>query len=356
MPDKVRLFCYNTDTAGCYWYRLFTPMNKIKELAGDKFEFNFKIQSVDDVSKYDIVILQRPTDALAIEIAEKAKNCGIPVVFEIDDSLFNIDPVNPAHKYYARKDIEYCIKYLLSYCDGMSVSTEPLYDYYKGYLSDTCKERVLPNSVDLNYYFNGTSKIPKRPGCIRVLLTGSISHNGDWAIIKDTIYDVLMSNKNVEFVLFGHLPEYFKHDKRIVFVQPVKVEQYFESLYKLNFDLMLVPLEEIEFNKYKSNLKFVEAGALKIPCIASKVFAYETTITSGENGWLLPNKVWDWTKWLRKITKDPDLIKSVGSAAYQTVKEKFDLSSTVHHWINFYNELLEPFGKKITVGEANDKV
>jgi len=87
----MKLFCYNTDTSGCYWYRLFTPFTKLKEIAkDDTFSFEFKLKHIDDLDQYDIVVLQRATDALGIEMLEKCKERHIPVVYEVDDSLFNI--------------------------------------------------------------------------------------------------------------------------------------------------------------------------------------------------------------------------------------------------------------------------
>ena len=64
----MKIAVYNTDNAGCYWYRLYTPLQKIKDKVGGDFDYTFCPPSVDSLIDYDILILQRVTDALGIEI------------------------------------------------------------------------------------------------------------------------------------------------------------------------------------------------------------------------------------------------------------------------------------------------
>jgi glycosyltransferase involved in cell wall biosynthesis len=108
---------------------------------------------------------------------------------------------------------------------------------------------------------------------------------------------------------------------------------------------MLTPLAEIDFNTYKSNLKFVEAGALGMPLVASNVVSYNQDIVDGENGWVLPNKPYHWTKLLMKLLKDKKAVKDAGKKARQVVEQKYNLDNTVMDWFNCYNKIMEDFDK-----------
>lgn len=70
------------------------------------------------------------------------KQVRAPLIYEIDDMLFNIPKWNYASDYYA--PTEDIIKKMMSLCDGMTVSTEALKEAYSPY----CKKiTVIPNHL-----------------------------------------------------------------------------------------------------------------------------------------------------------------------------------------------------------------
>lgn len=357
----MRVYCYNTDRSGCYWYRLFTPYTKIKENCPDTFDFTFCPRTVEEIAEYDIVVLQRATDALGLEMAEYARARGIPVIYEIDDSLFNIAEVNPAHTHYAREDVRFCLVETLNRCDFMSVSTQPLKEYYSEYLAPDCIH-VLPNSVSLSQkpgFFN----IPKNGGYrkdytkLQVLITGGISHKGDWGLVANVFRDLVYETKGkILFTAFGYFPDDFKNIPNLRVVSPVPVQEYYKVLSNIDFDVMVAPLEDIEFNSYKSNLKFVEAGSLKKALIGSDVKAYNVDIQDGVNGWLLKNNWYHWGKLLKRLTNNVEEVKAAGQRAYETVAESYDLDRTWMQWAQFYNDIACKFGNNknlIRIDHAN---
>lgn len=359
----MKLFCYNTDTSGCYWYRLFTPFTKLKEISkDDTFSFDFKIKSIDEIEQYDIVVLQRATDALGIEILEKCKDLHIPAIYEVDDSLFNIVKSNPAAKYYGRADVNYCANYLLEHCDYLTTSTQNLARYYGAYFNKN-NIYVLPNSVSLSRPFslvkiNNDERVKPK---FRLLITGSSSHKEDWEFLDASFRNLVYGSRGqIDITIFGYVPPAFEGIPNTRVVKPVPVENYFDVLYALKCDLMLTPLADIDFNTYKSNLKFVEAGALSMPLVASNVIAYNQDVVDGVNGWLLPNKPYHWTKLLMKLLRDKSIVKEAGKKARQVVEQKYNLDNTVMDWFNCYNKIMEDFDQPqkavVLKEEANDSV
>lgn len=341
----MKIAVYNTDNAGCYWYRLYTPLQKIKDKVGGDFDYTFCPPSIDSLIDYDILILQRVTDALGIEMIEFCKEHDIPVVYEIDDSLLNIVGANPASRYYGRADIQYCLKHILKEVDYMTVSTNHLANYYKDYVADSGNIVVLPNSVDLCAPVD-KAIIPHSPADFKILLTGGISHKADWAFLEGIIRDLTAESRGkISFTVFGYVPEDFKNILGLRIISPVTVERYFGILSSIDFDLMIAPLEDIEFNYSKSNLKFVEAGALAKPLLGSDVLAYNQDIINEKNGWLLKNNPYWWAKTIRKLASNKDKVKEAGKEAYKLVESKYNLEYNWKLWYDFYNKIITEYKK-----------
>jgi glycosyltransferase involved in cell wall biosynthesis len=88
-------------------------------------------------------------------------------------------------------------------------------------------------------------------------------------------------------------------------------------------DIALAPLERNNiFCRAKSEIKFVEAGALGVPVIASRVDAYCDAITDGVNGYLASNET-EWVAALRSLIQDRSLRLRMGQAALLTVRDRY---------------------------------
>lgn len=350
----MKLLCFNTDKAGCYWYRLYTPLSKIKENCPKTFDFSFEFSKIEDVDDYDVCLLQRNTDALSIELAERCRDKGIPIIYECDDSLFNIVSSNPAHNYYERPDIRYCIEYLMKMADHMTVSTENLRSYYEHLCNNIS---VLPNSISLSYAPTKVAIKPLSNIKLSILITGGISHKGDWTFLYNDLSSLVYDSKGrVSITMFGYVPAEFNKMPNMRVVSPVKVDQYRDILSSIDFDLMLCPLEDIPFNSYKSNLKFVEAGSLQKPIIASNVDAYNKDIQHGVNGWVLENSKYAWTRLLRSLVNNAEVIREAGKRAYETVRAGYDLDNNWKLWAEVYNKVVLSKGRSSRLIDLEERV
>ena len=113
--------------------------------------------------------------------------------------------------------------------------------------------------------------------------------------------------------------------------------EYFEKLNDLELDLMLIPRRETYFNKCKSNLKLLEAGALEIPVIASsfpdKDSPYDKDL-NGENGFLAKDEA-EFRLYTEKLINDKELRRKVGKNAREYVYENYNIEvwQVVGRWL-----------------------
>ncbi len=122
-------------------------------------------------------------------------------------------------------------------------------------------------------------------------------------------------------------------------------EQPWVSMYQMptelaKCDIGLTPLQDIQFNRSRSSIKFCECGAVGVPVVASPLPCYTDVIKHGENGFIAEgNATAAWYEALTALVQDAELRKKIGLAARRTVVERFDIRITVPQWIEAYRTI-----------------
>jgi glycosyltransferase involved in cell wall biosynthesis len=174
---------------------------------------------------------------------------------------------------------------------------------------------VAPNAID-------TAKHPPiarpRAEMRRILfMTGTRTHDADLKVALPGLQRFLLEQPDVELTLLGPVgcpPELVLPRVRTVARLPL------EELYRFvaDHDVCLVPLESMRFNDCKSPLKFIEAGLVSVPVIASARRAYAAAIRHGENG-LLVDDGGSWYAALRGLWDSPDVLRRLSAGAHASV-------------------------------------
>jgi glycosyltransferase involved in cell wall biosynthesis len=132
-----------------------------------------------------------------------------------------------------------------------------------------------------------------------------------------------------------------------VWTQPVT--SYAKNYSK--FDISLAPIKNHMFNRMKSQLKVIEAGFYKKAVIASDVGPYTIDLKHCLNhgnfvdgNALLVNENRnhsDWSKYIEKLLKNPNMVKDMGERLYETVKDKYDLNNVTKDRSSFYKSVIK---------------
>lgn len=271
MSNSKSLFIGQGATAPC-WYRIALPSIHLEnsdwvgihrgtdepmsvKLAGNTEDY----PNPDD---YDVIVVQQPRGEKWRQWIEDLQSRGKKVYFECDDYLHGIYKIKD-HRNRAnfpksrRKEFEICMKQ----ADGMIVSTEALAKEYKKFNDN---QIVCLVSLDTNRY---NIKVPDRK-IFTVGWAGGTGHHqavGPWL---GAINSVMMRNPHVGFVSIGTnyaeaLSEY--HPERTLSIPWTTIENYPYAL--ANIDLMICPSHDSKYFKAKSDLRYLEASAVGIPCI-----------------------------------------------------------------------------------------
>lgn len=283
-----------------------------------------------------------------------------PMVLDIDDNYDVVDPFSDMYEVYGKEEVklksgEYLWKngegkfntvknkerlkrfhQLMSRMTAITTTTFELRNYALNYNDAVV---VIPNAIDPNYF--PPIKIQKPKNEIRILWSGGTSHYIDLVEVVDALASIMRENTNVHFYMlgspFGGIIKKLPKD-RVHSAGWVNADGHGYRLACMGADIMIGPLADIEFNKYKSSVKYYEAGALKVPFIGRNMPPYIDDIKHEENG-LLYNDSAEFRSILIDLIKDPIKRIKIGQSAYNYVMKNRNIYDIAHDWSAFLTKV-----------------
>lgn len=280
---------------------------------------------------YDVVVLQQPRGEGWRKTIRGLQSRGITVLFEVDDYLHAIGKM-PGHdfrEHFGAKDIA-GLERNMRIADGVIVSTPYLARKYAKF-----NERVFvcPNGIDVGRY-NLTR--PARETCT-IGWAGATGHWRAFAPWGRQVGVVMRDHPGVCFVSIGQpfaeaLEEHFPG--RTISVPFTLTDTYPAAMTLM--DVALAPAGKGQFFRGKSDLRWVEAGALGIPVIADPEVYPD--IVHGVTGFHAASPQ-EAGHLMRELVLDPQLRIAVGEAAREEIRATRDMRVTSQAWARAFTEM-----------------
>lgn len=241
--------------SACWWYRTHLPRAYYNGLAVDPDRAN-------------IIHVARMGARSRFDALKKLKAQGKKVVYEVDDDFWSIqfDVCKSAISGYVDT-----VNETSALCDAMIVTTQPLAEQARKMTGKPVY--VAPNFLCTKSWGGPVklSDLGKKP---ILLASGSNGHLEDFKILADI--SVLPEMKKFQFVIWGS--EKFKGIvPGAVWMPRVDLSTYFgmlQSLGRLPNVLGIHPLQDTQFNRSISKLKWMEYTYAGIPGIYSHLAEY----------------------------------------------------------------------------------
>jgi len=147
-------------------------------------------------------------------------------------------------------------------------------------------------------------------------LSGTTTHDRDWAMIEADVLEVLRSHPEVELWLGGHLTPSSKVEQLGARLRTLPMVAWTALPDVLrDLDVNLAPIEPLgRFNEAKSAIKWLEAALCSTPTIASPTQPFAESICHGSNG-LLATTADEWRASLDRLLSDDLLRARLGARA-----------------------------------------
>lgn len=365
-------------------------------------DYEPKINDVNYWKKYQIVHVHRNIGAnydASPSIIRALKDMGIVVIVDIDDYWLPTKE-HPIHQIIVREEINKKIIANLREASYVTTTTELFADEIKNINKNVV---IFPNAINPNEpQFKHVTPPSDR---IRVGWLGGSSHLHDLKLLSGFVDKNHSELKNkVQYVLCGFdtrgtvteiNPKTGEQKKRDILPHEtvwVRYEEIFTDNYKIidsnyrkyleefkeydyqtndvlpylrvwtkpvntyamnytKMDISLAPIKNHIFNRVKSQLKVIEAGFYKKALIASDIGPYTIDLkhclnngqfTDGNAMLVSENRNHsDWSKFIKKLVNNPNLITDMGERLYETVKDKYDLSNVSKNRAEFYKTIIK---------------
>lgn len=252
-----------------------------------------------------------------------ARARGIALIYDTDDLVFDAEGL--AYLSRGTKAASYANGWrpyadVMKMCDAVTVSTDFLAERAKHINPNT---HVILNALGHGYLKTAQSVSEQRPASsakpvTMAYLSGSHSHDADFASIEDALVRVLHKHLTTRLLLVGPLEvsEKFAGFEDRIIRQDFTPYSEFPTLFS-QIDINLIPLETDQaFCHAKSELKFIEAAACGVASIASPTEPHKAAITHNENGMLADD---NWESCLETLITDEAMRTRLGHAARQYV-------------------------------------
>lgn len=331
---------------GCFFIRLLRPLTHVA--VNGQFDLTYGLELPQ--TPVDIVVVERgwrPDISLdgAKKLVREIKGCGAKLVYTFDDNLVDLHELAPWETYPGTEQ-RMIFRYLMRQADGLIVSTAPLKARFS---SLNANIRVVPNALDEGL-FGGVPERSDQSAKDRVVLgyMGTRTHTADLLMILTPLREFLHRNRDrVVLELVGvyadHRIEKCFSGYPVRFLDvgaAVDYEKFVPWARKnLAWDFALAPLEDTHFNRYKSDIKFLDYSMLGIPGIFSNVESYRNTVRHRETGWLCENDCDAWLEALESMLGDEHLRKSLAVNSAEFVRARRSLKQHAVDWVDAIKEI-----------------
>jgi GT2 family glycosyltransferase len=292
----------------------------------------------DIIDRYGMFILHRvPFDEHLSWFIGQAHRKGKAVIFDTDDLVFDAEAVRhhfaglkhlePAERHVFEERVQ-TLNATMRSSDAVTAATAPLGAFAREFHDNVA---VTPNTVSRQMVEQADSVLAKRRdtrtndpverAVTIAYLSGTPTHDRDFLEAADAVLATLKRHESVRLLVVGDLVI----DPRFADVREQIREVPFQAWQRLpellaEVDINLAPLERSNpFTESKSCIKYLEAGLLAVPTIASPRSDFRRVIEHGKTG-LLADTPDQWRAALERLVSSPDLRRSLGAGAHEDVR------------------------------------
>lgn len=366
-----------TDTIDCWqhgiWFhRIETPCTALGKRGHGLKQVAMGAEFPEHLLDWpDTVIFGRtyPSQYDPVKIMREYKRRGKRVLYDMDDDFWQVSKDNPsANVSNALKD-QY--EDMIREADAIITPSEVLGKKFKKYFKK--EVFICPNGIDYNIY-------QKRPeaheGELVIGYMGAASHWKDLSLIGEVLsklaekYDFMftvygLTGEPMEAAMYAYQrilhsntqPEknnYFRSaldfysqlkGLRMFHVPFMPPELHPTVLGRCDFDIGIAPLEDTEFNRGKSCIKFYEYASTGTVTVASDVEPYKSEVS-----YRAKNTFKDWYNKLEKLIVDKDFREKVRQEQMDWVKKNRSVEAIGLAW---EKAVQKPGGLKV-LNQEND--
>jgi tetratricopeptide (TPR) repeat protein len=316
-------------------YRLHDPSRYLSRLEGvvavDCHFFSRHLHELSDLA--DVLVLQFVNDWDLLEVCQRRRAAGRVTVFEANDYFFDMQPWSPIAGAWQDRVIQELYLQLLAGADAVQTSTDELARQWR--LRGAREIGVFPNQmIDVP----PLPPAPDRP--LTIGWAGSPGHLADWYAVAPALQHWLNVHRDVRLAVMTNdaaKPFFQLPPERYSFASFGSLENYLRFLGQI--DIGLAPLLPTDYNRGRSDVKFLEYASRGVAGIYADLEPYRASVIPGKTG-LLHRDTKELLAQLDLLRTNVDLRRSIRREGHADVMHNRMLDSHIGKRLDWYKSLI----------------
>ena len=352
LGHRKLVFWGSRDLFQCFYYRIREKIEQAEALGWTTEVLELSELGLVDWRRrlMDAAVLfacRVPLTINELAVFSYARQLGLPIIYDIDDLIFNYELFPPPLATYAGTIDADLHRHLtldnpffgtaLGLADHCVVSTGPLGEEVVPYLAEGVGVTVLPNLLSQEVFERVTRRKGLRRSAARRTDTAAQGHlrlfygsatkahkQAFYELFLPAAIEILKTYPQVDLQLVGYfddLPADFLSTHRITRLDPTPDYLSYLDLVE-QADINIAVLEDSRVTDTKSEIKWLEAAAFGIPSVVSPTAAYRQVLTDDENV-LFAATIEDWQRQVARLIEEAELRARIGAAARTLALERF---------------------------------
>ena len=343
--SRLKVAVYTTDgrNEACPQIRSFLPCralcDSLELLWGVTWRPETRSYDVDTTlaAQADLVVITRffPSSATADFIEQLLVN-PVPVVYDTDDLLTDIDPENTF-----KSMGDDAAPYMLDVIRRAALVTVSNEELRREYAPISQRIEVLPNMLDDSLWSAATATTKNGP--LIIGYAGGFTHSTDLKIVEEALQWIAQKyGDQVRFRFMGCATEAVQLLPGFEGIGGVPgYDEFADILQQANFDIAIAPLRDTRFNRCKSNVKWLEYSACGFAGVYSDLPPYNACIEQGRTGLLVENTTQKWFTAIDMLISNPDLRRNIAANARRKVLTEYIPATQAWRYLEAYRSVLD---------------
>jgi len=276
--------------------------------------------------------------AMIEKLVKQVQQAGARLVYALDDDFLALDSCGAPRFTVERRE---SVRLLLQEAHQVLVTTVELGRSLETYNPHVV---VLPNMLDERLLLGGRLPTPFAERRLVIGYMGTTTHDDDLLLILPALKHLARTYPGkLEFQLIGGVAHSETWELltdlplRVLHLDPAEGEYPLFMLWltgQIRWDIALAPLVDNTFNRCKSDVKFLDYGAIGAAGIYSRMPAYTGSVLHRETGWLAENTAEAWIEALETLIAAAPLRERLAQNAKAYLYAQRIVARAAGHWLN----------------------
>jgi len=203
---------------------------------------------------------------------------------------------------------------------------------------------MVPNVADMSLWKHARArqKEPRHRGDVRIYWGGGGGHYNDLLMIRDAMLRIYHQYPQTKFIFSNFVPGWIAglSAQRVFFLPLVPYQGPWQRLIRwLCVDIGLAPLEQNNFNRAKSHVKYLDYAMAGVAGVYQRIDAYDSVL-DGATG-LLAGTPEEWYEKMKVLVENAGLRDGIGRTARREVEARWTVDTHAARYEQMLKRIVE---------------